>query len=227
MTHFVLSAGRVGVGRGGGRAARAGDHARPVTLSGLAEKHALPAGPRTHAENVVAEVERLGARDVVLVGHSYSDHPVGQVAERIGDRVGRVAYVDASVPFDGEDSLSGRPGDPVRAAIEEHGGLWPVPAAEEFAGQGLTNAHIARFLAKGTPHPGATLTVPAEPKGSPGDVPATYVKCLLDRDVPPPAVAGPVEGGRWELVEVDTGHWPMFSQPRVPARVLHESAAAD
>ncbi|WP_309243608.1 alpha/beta hydrolase [Streptomyces sp. CAI-85] len=158
MTHFVLSAGRVGVGRGGGRAARAGDHARPVTLSGLAEKHALPAGPRTHAENVVAEVERLGARDVVLVGHSYSDHPVGQVAERIGDRVGRVAYVDASVPFDGEDSLSGRPGDPVRAAIEEHGGLWPVPAAEEFAGQGLTDAHIARFLAKGTPHPGATLT---------------------------------------------------------------------
>ncbi|MFF2211223.1 hypothetical protein [Streptomyces antibioticus] len=88
--------------------------------------------------------------------HAAGDHarPVGQVAERIGDRVRRVVYVDASVPFDGEDSLSGRPGDPVRAAIEEHGGLWPVPAAEEFGGQGLTDAHIARFLAEGTPPPG-------------------------------------------------------------------------
>ncbi|MGM9385312.1 hypothetical protein ACK389_12005 [Streptomyces antibioticus] len=34
-------------------------------------------------------------------------HPVGQAAERIGDRVRRVVYVDASVPFDGEDFLSG------------------------------------------------------------------------------------------------------------------------
>ncbi|MFF2211222.1 hypothetical protein [Streptomyces antibioticus] len=58
-------------------------------------------------------------------------------------------------------------------------------------------------------------------------MPATYVKCLLDRDVPPPAVAGPVEGGRWGPAELDTGHWPMFSQPREPARVLRESAAAD
>ncbi len=58
-------------------------------------------------------------------------------------------------------------------------------------------------------------------------MPATYVKCLLDGAVPPPAVAGPVEGGRWELVELDTGHWPMFSQPRQLARVLRESAAAD
>ncbi|MET9129210.1 hypothetical protein [Streptomyces antibioticus] len=138
-----------------------------------------------------------------------------------------MAYIDVTVPFDGEDFLSGRPGDPVRAAIEEHGGLWPVPAAEEFAGQGLTDAHIARFLAKGTPHLGATLTAPAELKGSPGDVPATYVKCLLDRDVPPSAVAGPVEGGRWGPAELDTGHRPMFSQPREPARVLSESAAAD
>ncbi len=161
-------------------------------------------------------------------------HPVGQAAERIGDRVRRVVYVDASVPFDGEDFLSGRPSDPVRAAIEEHGGLWPVPAAEEFAGQGLTDAQSARIPAQGTPHPGATLTAPAEPKGSPGDVPATYVKCLLDGAVPPPAVADWVEGGRWEPAELDTGHRPpatghrpMFSQPRELARVLRESAAAD
>lgn len=30
---------------------------------------------------------------------------------------------------------------------------------------------------------------------------------------------------RWNLVDLDTGHWPMFSQPRELARVLHESAA--
>ncbi|MFH8281961.1 hypothetical protein [Streptomyces antibioticus] len=58
-------------------------------------------------------------------------------------------------------------------------------------------------------------------------MPATHVKCLLDGAVPPPAVADWVEGGRWEPAELDTGHWPMFSQPRELARVLRESAAAD
>ena len=205
----------------------AGDDAHPLTLTGLAEKRGTPAGQRTHVQDIVDEVERLGLRDVVLVGHSYAGVPVGQAAQRIGDRLRRVVYVDANVPFDGESFLSGWPSEHVRASIEEHDGFWPPLDADDYAGQGLTDEQIARILSGGTPHPGATLTEPAELKGSPGDLPSTYVKCLLDGDEPPPAVAALLDGERWELVRLDTGHWPMFSQPAALARILRESAAAD
>ncbi|MFJ8106158.1 alpha/beta fold hydrolase [Streptomyces sp. NPDC096132] len=229
MTHFVLVAGAwLGAWAWDEVAAglrAAGHDAHPLTLTGLADKRGTPAGQRTHVQDVVDEVERLDLRDVVLVGHSYSGVPVGQAAERIGDRLRRVVYVDANVPFDGESFLSGWPSDHVRASIEEHGGWWPPLDADDYAGQGMTDGQIARMLSGGTPHPGASLTEPAVLKGSPGDLPSTYVKCLLDGDAPPPAVAELLERGNWQLVELDTGHWPMFSQPRELARILHESAA--
>ncbi|WP_340374231.1 alpha/beta fold hydrolase [Streptomyces sp. SS7] len=229
MTHFVLVAGAFLGGWAWDEVAAelraAGDEAHPVTLSGLAERAAEPAGQRTHVRDVVGEVERLGLRDVVLVGHSYSGIPVGQAAERIGDRLRRVVYVDASVPFDGQSFLSSWDSDHVRASIEAHGGIWPPLGADDYAGQGLTDEQIAGIRSRATAHPGATLTEGAELKGSAGDLPSTYIKCLLDGDAPPPAVADLLKGENWELVEMDTGHWPMFSRPVELARILHASAA--
>ncbi|WP_141698431.1 alpha/beta fold hydrolase, partial [Streptomyces lushanensis] len=86
---------------------RAGGHGtHPLTLSGLAEKRGVPAGRRTHVQDIVDEVERHDLRDVVLVGHSYSGIPVGQAAERIGGRLARVVFVDSDVPADGESFVS-------------------------------------------------------------------------------------------------------------------------
>ncbi|MFB7734023.1 hypothetical protein ACFC08_06485 [Streptomyces sp. NPDC056112] len=42
-----------------------------------------------------------------------------------------------------------------------------------------------------------------------------------------PVVAQALKSERWELVEMDTGHWPMFSRPGELARILVESAASD
>ncbi|MFJ6080233.1 alpha/beta fold hydrolase [Streptomyces sp. NPDC092369] len=204
----------------------AGDEVHPLTLTGLAEKQGIPAGQQTHVQDIVDAVERLDLREVVLVGHSYAGVPVGQAAERIADRLRRVVYVDANIPTDGESFLDDWPSDHVRKSIDEHDGFWPPLDADDYAGQGLTDEQIARILADGTPHPGATLTEPAVLTGSPGDLPSTYVKCLLDGEEPPPSVAELLRGERWELVNVDTGHWPMFSRPAELARILHESGAA-
>jgi pimeloyl-ACP methyl ester carboxylesterase len=203
----------------------AGHGVDAVTLSGLAERRGLPAGQQTHVQDIVGHVERHDLRDVVLVGHSYSGVPVGQAAERIGDRLRRVVFVDANVPADGESFLSGWPSGPVREAIAAHDGFWPPLTADDCAGQGLTDEQIARIVGGATPHPGATLTEPAALKRSPAELPTTYVKCLLDGEEPMPAVAELLESEAWELVEMDTGHWPMFSRPRELARVLRESAA--
>jgi hypothetical protein len=114
---------------------------------------------------------------------------------------------------------SGWPSDSVRQAITEHDGFWPPLGAPDYAGQGLTDAQIARIV-DGSPHPGVTLTEPAVLAGPLGELPATYVKCLLDGEEPMPAVAELLKSDSWEYVELDTGHWPMFSQPHALARIL-------
>ncbi|MEV7193141.1 alpha/beta hydrolase [Streptomyces sp. NPDC093510] len=203
----------------------AGHGAHPLTLSGLADKQDVPAGQETHVRDIVDEVERLGLRDVVLVGHSYAGIPVGQAAERIGDRLTRVVFVDANVPVDGESFASmWWQGQTAFEALlaEGDGSWWPLNAAE-FDGQGLDSEQVARIASGGTPHPAATLTEPAVLERPLGELPATYIKCLLDGDEPMDDVAELLKSEHWRLVEMDTGHWPMFSQPRELARILHAS----
>ncbi|GAA3208021.1 hypothetical protein GCM10020256_04190 [Streptomyces thermocoprophilus] len=203
----------------------AGHEVHPLTLSGLAEKRGVPADLETHVRDVIEEADRCGPGGVVLVGHSYSGIPVGLAAERLGERLRRVVFVDAGVPVAGESFLGAWDTGEVAAAIAAEGGLWAPPDAEEFAGQGLTGEQIARLLSGAVPHPGATLTEPAAPTGALAGLPVTYVKCLLDGPEPMPAVAKLLGGPSWELVRMDTGHWPMFSQPEALARILDEAAA--
>ncbi|MFE7452912.1 alpha/beta fold hydrolase [Streptomyces griseus] len=234
MTQFVLVAG-AWLGswawrdvEPGLRAAGHGVH--PLTLSGLADRQeAVAVGQRTHVQDIVDVVEGRDLRDVVLVGHSYAGIPVGQAAERIGDRLARVVFVDSNVPADGESFVSGWPDGRagVEAAIAANDGLWPPPAAADCADQGLTEEQLARFLGGATPHPGATLTDPAVLARPLGLLPATYLTCLLDQPEPSPGVRELLAGGRWRLVTMDTGHWPMFSRPAELARVLLDAAGAD
>ncbi|MGW0433234.1 alpha/beta fold hydrolase [Micromonospora sp. NPDC003197] len=206
----------------------AGHGVHPLTLSGLAEKQGVPAGQQTHVQDIVDMVERHDLRDVVLVGHSYSGIPVGQAAERIGERLTRVVFVDSEVPVDGESFASGWWQGPAAfiATIAENGGFWAPLTAADCAGQGLTDDQIARFVAGATRHPGATLTEPAVLARPLGALPTTYVKCLLDGPEPNPTVSALLTSGHWQLVKMDTGHWPMFSQPEELARVLLDAVAA-
>ncbi|MEV5575304.1 alpha/beta fold hydrolase [Spirillospora sp. NPDC052269] len=207
---------------------RAAGHAvHPLTLSGLAEKQGVQAGQQTHVQDIVDEVERRDLRNVVLVGHSYSGIPVGQAAERIGDRLTRVVFVDSSVPADGEPFVALWPdgGTMVKASIAENGGFWPPAPATHFEGQGLTEEQIARIIRDSTAHPGDSLIEPAVLEQPLGDLPATYVKCTLEDPEPSPDVVDLLTSDRWRLVEMDTGHWPMFSQPRELSEILLNAAA--
>ncbi|MER6443637.1 alpha/beta fold hydrolase [Streptomyces venezuelae] len=209
----------------------AGHSVYPLTLSGLADKRGVPAGQATHVQDIVAEVERQDLRDVVLVGHSYSGIPVGQAAERIGDRLARAVFVDSNVPTDGKSFVSAWPdgGAAVKASIAENGGFWPLAPASHYDGEGLTDEQIARIVRGSTPHPGATLTEPAVLAGPLSELPATYVLCALAGAAPEDAepdedVAELLGSKNWRLITMDSGHWPMFSQPRELARVLLDAA---
>jgi pimeloyl-ACP methyl ester carboxylesterase len=205
----------------------AGHGAYPLTLSGLAEKRGVPAGQQTHVQDIVDEVERRDLRDVVLVGHSYSGTPAGQAAERIGDRLTRVIFLDSSVPADGEAFVSAWPdgGATVRESIAANGGFWPLVPPAHYAGHGLTDEQIARIVAGATPHPGASLTEPAMLARPLGELPATYIQCVLPDNELSDDVAELLTSRSWRLITMDTGHWPMFSQPRELARILLSAAA--
>ncbi|MFI8423515.1 alpha/beta fold hydrolase [Streptomyces sp. NPDC085479] len=207
----------------------AGHGVHPLTLSGLAEKRGVPAaGQQAHVQDIVDEVERQDLREVVLVGHSYSGIPAGQAAGRIGDRLAHMVFLDSSVPADGASFVSAWPdgGAMVRASIAGNGGFWPVAPAAHFEGHGLTDEQIARLVRGSTPHPGATLTEPAVLEAPLDDLPVTYIKCTLGDPEPSDDVAKLLTSARWRLVEMDTGHWPMFSRPRELAQILLDTAGA-
>ncbi|MFJ4435030.1 alpha/beta fold hydrolase [Streptomyces sp. NPDC088923] len=233
MTDFVLVAGaRLGAWAWEDvapllRAAGHGAHA--LTLSGLAEREdAAATGQRAHVRDIVAEVERRDLGDVVLVGHSYAGIPVGQAAGRIGGRLRRLVLVDASVPAEGVSFADSWPdgGAGLRATLAAHGGWWPPGGAEHFAGHGLTEEQIARILAGATAHPGPSLTEPAVLARPLAELPGTYVLCRLAGPEPEEDVTALLDDarGNWELVGMDTGHWPMFSRPRELARLLLAAA---
>jgi hypothetical protein len=129
------------------------------------------------------------------------------------------------VPVDGKSFLESFPSDHIRKAIDESGGDRPPLDPDAYAGQDLTAEQIDRIVTEGTPQPGATLAEPAVLARPLGERPATYIKCVLDGAELMPPVDELVESGHWELVRMDTGHWPMFSRPRELARILHESVA--
>lgn len=55
-------------------------------------------------------------------------------------------------------------------------------------------------------------------------IPTTYVKCLLDGPHPHESVAELLRSPQWRLVELDTGHWPMWSRPTELSQILLDVA---
>jgi pimeloyl-ACP methyl ester carboxylesterase len=201
-----------------------------VTLSGLAERHdsdSAQVGQQQHVDDIVSVVEGNELRDVVLAGHSYSGIPVGQAAARIGDRLRRVVYVDSNIPTDGKSFIDGWSAEGrawVEGQLAESGGFWPPLAAEDYADQDLSDEAIAVIVSRSTPHPGRAISEPAHLVRPIGELPTTYIKCLMDGAEPSREVNEQLGSPHWELVELPTGHWPMFSQPTALAKTFVELA---
>ncbi|MFF0270533.1 alpha/beta fold hydrolase [Kribbella sp. NPDC004536] len=204
----------------------AGHAVYAVTLSGLAGGDADVVGQQQHVDDIVSVVEGNDLYDVVLVGHSYSGIPVGQAAGRIGDRLRRVVYVDSSIPADGlsfADAWSPEDRVWLDEQLAEGDGTWLPAGPEYFVDQDLSAEAINLLATRGTPHPGLTLTQPARLARPITELPTTYIKCLMSGDTPTPDVQQALNSPHWDLVELQTGHWPMLSQPAELAKLLAAS----
>jgi pimeloyl-ACP methyl ester carboxylesterase len=222
----------------------------PVTLTGLGERVHL-AHERVDLETHIADVVNLldyeALEDAVLVGHSYAGIVVTGVADRRPERLNAVVYLDSSPLPDGMAISDIQPPEQREqqqrdVAQRGAGWRWPVPDRATLergsfgSVNGLEDRHFQLVEARATPQPYATFTSPlrlthSRPPGvrrvavlcAGGGMDLALLRRLLDEGDPRAAVFADPD---WQLHELPTGHWAMFSLPQGLADMLHAIAAA-
>src|SRR6478735_761408 len=139
----------------------AGHDVYTPTLTGLGERaHLL--GPHVdldlHITDVVEVMRFEDLREVILVGHSYGGMVITGVADRAGERIGELVYLDAAHPVGGESlaDVAGEMMQLARSAGEVVDGvelvLIPFPEFGRF--YGVTDDDDVDWMqTKLTPHP--------------------------------------------------------------------------
>lgn len=216
-----------------------GHRVHAVTLTGLGERaHLLSPAITldTHIDDVMNLIEAEELSDVVLAVHSYAGMIGTAVADRLGQGLKHLVYVDAVVPKPGESwsstQSSATQQQRLAAAQASTHFSFPPPDPEVF---GLMDADREWVKRRQTPHPGNTYQAPLQFEVQRvAAVPRTFINCTQ----PALATIEPTRlrvkdpkfwDGAWlpnaKVVELKTGHDPMVSEPEALARILVDSAA--
>jgi pimeloyl-ACP methyl ester carboxylesterase len=214
----------------------AGHEVYTPTLTGLGERaHLLSPGIDldTHIRDVTAVLQYEDLRDVILVGHSYGGMVITGAADRAADRVGRLVYLDAANPKDGQ-SLVDVTGDYITwtrqlGKVVDGVELVLLPESSDVAAlYGVTDPGDAAWMAtKLTGHPWRCFEQPLTLTNEAAylAIPQYHIVCtstLATRDhalIEQARAAG-------RLWDIDTGHDLMITEPRATASALLEVAAA-
>jgi pimeloyl-ACP methyl ester carboxylesterase len=215
----------------------AGHDVHPLTLTGVGERAHL-ATPEvdldTHTDDVVRLIEEHDLHNVVLVGHSGGGMPVSQAADRIPERIAQVVYVDSGPLPDGMSQFdTTEPAEQERLRAEIGAGhLIPPPPWDPTADPvnlaGLDEAALATLRSRSTPHPLGAATQPVHRKNH-AKVRNALIACVIPIDQVREMIAqghpffAEFQGG--EVRGLDTGHWPMLSEPAALAKTLSDLAA--
>jgi pimeloyl-ACP methyl ester carboxylesterase len=204
------------------------------TLTGLGERsHLLSAAVDLdlHIADVVAVLHYEDLRDVILVGHSYGGMVITGVADRAAERVGRIVYLDAATPVNGQSLLdvagpiieATRPAGQVVDGVELV--LLPTPDAGRF--YGVTDPDVVAWMAdRLAGHPWACFEQPLRLTNESAlwAIPQYQIVCtstLATRD--PEVMERLHAAGR--LWDIDTGHDLMLTEPDAVTDALLQIAA--
>lgn len=203
------------------------------SLTGLAER-AGAMSPEIdlsfHIDDVVALMEYWDLRDVILVGHSYGGMVITGAADRAVDRVGKLVYLDAANPVNGQSlvDVAGPAIEMTRSSGTVVDGvelvLLPGPGAAAF--YGITDPDdLAWADARLTAHPWKCFEEPLDLVNEDRlwTIPQFHIVCtstLLSR--PRRLIETARRADR--LWHVDTGHDLMITEPGFVAGALEEIA---
>ncbi len=204
------------------------------TLTGLGERsHLLRLGIDLdlHIRDVVAVLDFEDLRDVILVGHSYGGMVITGVADRAAARIGRLVYLDAANPVNGQSLLdvagpmieATRPSGQVVDGVELV--LLPFPDAGRFYGV-EDDDDVAWMADRLTGHPWACFEQPLVLTNEDAlwAIPRYHIVCsatVPTRDATM-VVEARAAGRFWEI---DTGHDLMITEPEFVADALQQVAA--
>ena len=212
---------------------QAGHEVVTPTMTGLAERsHLLSADVDLdlHIRDIVEVLHYDDLRDVTLVGHSYGGMVITGVADRAADRIGRLVYLDAANPVNGQSfvDVAGpaieftRPSGHVVDGVELV--LLPTPDAGMFFG--VTDPEDLAWMAERlTAHPWRCFEQPLELTNEAAlwAIPQYHIVCtstLATRD-PELMATARAEGRLWDI---DTGHDLMITEPEAVTQALLEVA---
>jgi pimeloyl-ACP methyl ester carboxylesterase len=201
-----------------------GRGSRPADLSEV--------GLDDFAAAVAGDIAATGWKRVVLVGHSLAGLTIPRVAGLIPEAIARLVFVSSNVPAHGQgclDTLDTALADGVRANIAANAGVSPVLEREmsvALYGNDLDDDQRAWMLSHSLPEAGRVLLDPCDLSGLAHPIPRTWIRLTRDQ-------AGTTlmqnqfiaNLGGAEVIDLDSGHMAMISQPAALAAILDAIAA--
>lgn len=180
---------------------------------------------------VVEEIERSAPDPTILVGHSLAGITMPRVAERVPEHIAQLVFVSCTVPGEGEAVLDILAPDVEQLAKENLmnsvATLLPEEMSRQMFCSDMDEEQTRFVLDHLVPEAWRPMRTPNRLAGLRGGIPATYVKLLRDQSVPPDLQDTMIRNiGDPRVVEIDSGHNVMISQPEALARVLNDLAAA-
>jgi pimeloyl-ACP methyl ester carboxylesterase len=213
----------------------AGHEVHAPSLTGLAERSHL-LGTHVdldlHIQDIVALLRYEDLKDVILVGHSYGGMVITGVADRAADRIGRVVYLDAATPVNGQSLVD--VAGPIIEAVRPYGQtvdgvelvLLPGPGAGTL--YGVTDPDDLSWMEERlTGHPWKCFEQPLKltNEAAFNALPKYHIVCTStlatrDKDL----MHNAREAGR--LWDIDTGHDLMITEPQAVTDALIQVASA-
>lgn len=208
------------------------DHSRAIamTLPGLdgddPERAAKTLDDQAAA--ILGVIAQHGNQPAILVAHSGANAPVSLVLDRHPELVHRVVWVDSGPVATGSAFAPDLPEE-----LEE----LPLPSFDVLAQQasleGLSAEVLERFQARAVPEPGPVLRQPVELTNDARRKVRTTLVCC---SIPSAQVLELARAGHamfaevaniehLDVLDLPTGHWPMWSRPGDLAKVIQSAAS--
>lgn len=208
------------------------DHSRAIamTLPGL-DAHDPERATKTldaQAEAILGVITQHGNQPAILVAHSGANAPVSLVMDRYPELVHRVVWVDSGPVATGSVFAPDLPEE-----LEE----LPLPPFDVLAQQasleGLSAEVLEQFRTRAVPEPGPVLRQPIELTNDARRKVRTTLVCC---SIPSAQVLELAQTGHpmftevanlehLDVIDLPTGHWPMWSSPRDLAKAIQSEAS--
>lgn len=208
------------------------DHPRAIamTLPGL-DAHDPERATKTldaQAEAILGVITQHGNQPAILVAHSGANAPVSLVMDRYPELVHRVVWVDSGPVATGSVFAPDLPEE-----LEE----LPLPPfdvlAQHASLEGLSAEVLEQFRARAVPEPGPVLRQPIELTNDARRKVRTTLVCC---SIPSAQVLELAQTGHpmftevanlehLDVIDLPTGHWPMWSSPRDLAKAIQSEAS--